>query len=107
MLAELQVSGDRVELIRTLPLRTLAGPLLGRPLPGGDNAEMEPTYDMLGRPLAPTSAGCDPEGVAVLADGGFWVSEEYGPSLMKVDADGVMQTRWVPEGLDLLPRLVR
>lgn len=101
MLAELQVSGDRVDLIRTVPLRTLAGPLLGRPLPGGDNAQMEPTFDIHGQPLDPTTAGCDPEGLAALADGSFWVSEEYGPSLMKVGADGVVQARWVPAGLDL------
>ena len=101
MLAELQASADRVELIRTVPLRTLAGPLLGRPLPGGDNAAMEPTFDIAGQPLDPTTAGCDPEGVAALADGSFWVSEEYGPSLMKVGADGVVQARWVPIGLDL------
>lgn len=101
MLAELQVGDDRVELIRTLPLRTLAGPLSGRPLPGGDNADMEPAFDIEGRPLAPDPAGCDPEGVACLADGGFWVSEEYGPSVMRVGADGVVQSRWVPEGLDL------
>ena len=101
MLAELQVEAERVQLIRTLPLRTLAGPLLGLPLPGGDNAQMEPTFDIVGRKLDPTTAGCDPEGVATLADGGFWVSEEYGPSLMKVSADGLVQARWVPEGLEL------
>ena len=102
MLAELQVGAERVELIRTVPLCTPAGPLLGRPLPGGDNARMEPTFDITGQPLDPTPAGCDPEGVAALADGGFWISEEYGPSLLKVDADGLVQARWVPQGLDLV-----
>jgi hypothetical protein len=101
MLAELQVGDDRIELIRALPLRTLAGPLSGRPLPGGDNADMEPAFDITGQPLDPDPAGCDPEGVACLADGGFWVSEEYGPSVMRVGADGVVTARWVPEGLDL------
>ena len=46
-------------------------------------------------------AGCDPEGVAALADGGFWVSEEYGPSLLRVGADGVVTARWTPQGLAL------
>ena len=101
LLAELQVDADRVELVRTLPLRTLAGPFSGRPLPGGDNASMEPAFDLGGQPLATDAAGCDPEGVAALADGGFWVSEEYGPSLLRVDADGVVTARWTPEGLAL------
>jgi hypothetical protein len=101
MLVELQVGPERVELVRQLPLRTGGEPMLGRPLPGGDSARMEPVFDVAGRPLEPSPRGCDPEGVAALADGSFWVSEEYGPSLMAVGADGVLRTRWVPEGVDL------
>ncbi|WP_293678768.1 esterase-like activity of phytase family protein [uncultured Phenylobacterium sp.] len=101
LLAELQVGPERVELVRTLPLRTLAAPFSGRPLPGGDSAEMEPTFDLDGQPLATDVAGCDPEGVAALADGGFWVAEEYGPSLLRVGPDGVVTARWNPQGLAL------
>ncbi len=39
--------------------------------------------------------------MAALADGGFWVAEEYGPSLMRVDAQGVVRARWVPAGAGL------
>jgi hypothetical protein len=97
-LAELQVGPDRVELIRTLPLRTPDGPLSGRALPGSEEALMEPTFDLEGQPLAADPAGADPEGVAALADGGFWISEEYGPSLLRVDAGGVVRSRWTPSG---------
>jgi hypothetical protein len=98
MLAELQVGAHRVELVRTLPLATPQGPLSGRALPGSAEAAMEPTFDLAGHPLAPDAAGADPEGVAALADGGFWVSEEYGPSILRVDAEGVVRARITPPG---------
>jgi hypothetical protein len=97
-LAELQVDDERVALIRVLPLRTPAGPLSGLPLPGSAEAAMEPAFDIAGRPLAPDPAGVDTEGLAALADGGFWVSEEYGPSILRVDAEGVVRARWTPPG---------
>lgn len=95
-LAELQAGEDRVELVRVLPLRTPDGPLSGRALPGGGDADMEPTFDLAGRRLAPDPNGVDPEGVAALADGGFWICEEYGPSLLRVDAEGVVRWRFTP-----------
>lgn len=98
-LAELQVHDERVELLRVLPLRTADGPMSGRALPGSAEAAMEPTFDLSGRPLAPDVRGVDTEGLAALSDGGFWAGEEYGPSLLKVDASGVVRRRLVPAGL--------
>jgi hypothetical protein len=109
MLAELQVTGGRVELIRTLRVRMPDGAAVsGRALPG-TQADMEPTFDVAGARLPPDPAGADTEAVAVLADGSFWLGEEYGPSLIKVDAGGVVGRRWTPPGVltpggeDLLP----
>jgi Esterase-like activity of phytase len=67
----------------------------GRAPPG---AAMEPIFDLAGRALEPEARGADPEGVVALADGGFWVAEEYGPSLLRLDADGVVRARWTPKG---------
>lgn len=97
-LAELQVGRERVTLIRTLPLRNPDGPLSGLPLPGSAEAAMEPTFDLAGQPLAPDLAGVDTEGLVALSNGGFWVSEEYGPSILHVDPEGVVRTRWTPPG---------
>ena len=97
-IAELKIDGDEVRLIRALPLRGSAGrPLSGLPLPDGGEAEMEPAFDLDGHPIPP-DGGADTEALAVLADGGFWVADEYGPSLMRVDADGVVLRRWAPLG---------
>ena len=98
-LAQLRVGKDRVHLVRTLRLQTPAGnPVSGRAPPAGATGEMEPTYDLEGRPLDADPGGADTEGLAVMADGTFWVSEEYGPSLIKLDAGGVVIERWVPGG---------
>ena len=48
--------------------------------------------------LAPDPDGVDTEGVVHLPDGTLWIAEEYGPSLLKVDADGRALERHVPVG---------
>ena len=100
-ITELRVGPDRVSLIRTVALHAPEGPLSGRALPGGPEAAMEPTFDLDGAPLQPDPLGVDPEGLVALSDGGFWISEEYGPSLLRIDAAGLVSTRWTPVGLDL------
>jgi hypothetical protein len=98
-IAELHVTEKGVEFVRAMPLRRSdGGPLSGLPLPGGGEAEMEPTFDLAGV-LRKADGGADTEGLAALADGGFWAAEEYGPSLMRVGADGTVTARLVPQGL--------
>jgi hypothetical protein len=43
----------------------------------------------------------DTEGVALLADGSFWASEEYGPSLVRIGANGALLERLMPESVQL------
>ncbi|HEU0043742.1 esterase-like activity of phytase family protein [Sphingomonas sp.] len=98
-LAELQVHADRVELIRILPLAGGDGRTLsGLPPPGSEHARTEPAVDMGGNVIQPDPSGIDSEGVVALADGGFVIGDEYGPSLLHVDADGKAVERWVPQG---------
>ena len=98
-ISELRVEEDRVELVRTLPLRTPAGdPLSGLPPPYSLAEEYEPAIALDGTLLAPDPSGADTEGVAVAPDGSFWVGEEYGPSLLRVAPDGTVGARLVPEG---------
>jgi hypothetical protein len=95
-IAELSVAGNEVRLVRRMPLRTRSGkPISGRALPGG---EMEAVFDLQGRPLALDALGADTEAIAAMPDGGFFVAEEYGPSLLKADENGVVTERWVPAG---------
>lgn len=98
-LAELELRGDRVALVRTVRIADAAGrPVSGLPIPGGDHLRSEPAFALDGTPLAPDPGGLDTEGVAALADGGFWLGDEFGPSLVEVDAGGRVRRRLVPAG---------
>ena len=51
--------------------------------------------------LPDNNDGMDTEGLVRLADGSFWLSEEYGPSLVHVDVDGVVLERVTPAGVNV------
>ena len=98
-LAELRLTGDRVELVRTMPIRGASGRAIsGLPGPGSAHAVTEPALDLAGDLLPPDPSGADTEGIVALADGGFIVGDEYGPSLLRLDAAGTVLERWVPAG---------
>ncbi len=98
-ISELAIEGDAVRIVRTFPLRGEDGvPLSGLPVPGSLEAEGEPIFSLAGDPLGTDPSGLDSEGLIALADGGFWVGDEYGPSLLRLDADGRVLVRWVPRG---------
>ena len=98
-LAELQVTDDRVELVRILPIIGTDGePIGGLPPPGSAQARSEPAVDLSGRPIAPDPSGADTEGLVALANGGFIVGDEYGPSLLHLDAQARVIERWTPKG---------
>jgi hypothetical protein len=81
--------GARLRRVREILLRDDAGrPLSGLPNPPGAGGTGERALDTRGRELAPDPRGVDAEGLVALADGTFWVAEEYGPSLLHLDANG-------------------
>lgn len=101
-LAELRVAGGKVELVRSLRIcDSAARPVSGLPVPGGPHVSCEPAFDLDGRSIAPDPSGLDTEGLAALPDGGFWVGDEFGPSLVRLDGDGRVLKRLVPEGVAL------
>lgn len=101
-LVELRLTDDRVELVRAIAICGADGTAIsGLPTPGGAHAASEPALDLQGRPLGTDPSGADTEGLIALPDG-FWVGDEYGPSLLRLDADGRVQVRWVPEGTEAL-----
>lgn len=98
-LAQLRIEGDTVVCLQVLPLRDATGAAFdGLPGPGGDMAAMEPAFDLSGVALGGSLRGGDTEAVAALSDGTFRVADEYGPSILVVAADGVVEARWVPKG---------
>jgi hypothetical protein len=86
---------------RVVPLKGRSGrPLSGRPN-GVGRDEAVHSADGSTR-LATDPDGVDTEGVVAAGDGGFWLVEEYRPSILRVGADGTLLTRHVPAG-DTLP----
>lgn len=101
-LAELRIAAGRVELLRSLRIRDSGGrPVSGLPVPGGPHMSCEPAFGLDGERIEPDPSGFDTEGLAALADGGFWVGDEFGPSLVRLDGDGRVEKRLVPEGVAL------
>jgi alkaline phosphatase len=95
-----KLEGSAIRITECLPLKDSSG----RPISGLSNREgEEPLY------ASPTSAtplprdpnGVDPEGIRVLPGGGFVLVEEYGPSLLIVNAKGEVLMRYTPESKPL------
>ena len=73
------------------------GPTSGRPAvaPPRSKPMVDPATAL---PLPVDPDGLDTEGLAPAADGGFWIAEEYVPSLLRLTANGRMVRRIVPIG---------
>ena len=95
----LRIEDDRVVHLETLTLRGGDGRALsGLPAPATAGAECEPIFSLDGQALGTDPSGVDGEGIVALRDGGYWIGDEYGPSLLRLDATGAVQVRWVPAG---------
>jgi len=96
-LAEFRVEGNVVTLVRMVPLTTASGhPVSGLANPGSEDLMSEPVFDLAGAPIAADPDGLDTEGLVALSDGGFWVGDEFGPSLVRLDASGMVVRRLLP-----------
>ncbi len=99
-ICQLRMDGDAVRLVRRIPLRGKSGRAIsGLPIRVG-TADVEPVFDIKGDALGSDSSGADTEAIVAMADGCFWVGDEYGPSLLHVGQDGQVLQRWVPKGLE-------
>lgn len=94
------IAGSKLQLGTPIILKGPDGtPMSGLPIPGGDcgsTNEVGQTVD--GMPLAADPLGLDPEGIVAMADGTFWVSDEYGPFMVQFDASGRELRRFAPCG---------
>jgi hypothetical protein len=82
-----------------IELKNSAGvKLTGLPNPINQGGTGETAFDAVGNPLGTSAEGIDSEGLAVAADGSFWVSDEYGPHIVHFDATGRTIERINPFG---------
>ncbi|NYI42995.1 hypothetical protein BJ993_000075 [Nocardioides aromaticivorans] len=99
-LVKVRARGNTLQVLETIPLTTPAGePVTGLPnfAVAGDPA---PVLADGTTPVAYNGNGLDTEGVVRTADGHFWLVDEYGPSIVEVDAAGHVVARHVPAGLE-------
>ncbi len=86
-IVRLKLADGTASVERTVTLcGTDGAPLVGLAAPRSGTGES--LVDLNGTPLAPSDHGLDPEGLVAMPDGGFWVSDEYGPSIVHFDANG-------------------
>ncbi len=101
-IAQLRIEGGNVRLVAAMPVTDAEGrPVSGLPMPESEHILSEPVFDLDGHIIPPDPSGLDSEGLVALADGTFLLSEEFGPSLVRLDRDARVLARHVPEGTDL------
>jgi len=99
VIVKVRAEGGTLRVLDAIPIRTRAG----RPVTGLSNqaGHDEKPYAWDGRTeLAYHPSGLDTEDI-VKVPGGFWLVDEYGPSLVHVGDDGRVIARYVPRGLGL------
>lgn len=80
---------------KTVELRGPKGATLSG-LPNDPSLDEAPVDDA-GKPLRLDPAGMDIEAISA-DDGGYWMAEEYGPSIVRFGRDGRLLRRFVPQG---------
>ncbi|MFO0478262.1 MAG: esterase-like activity of phytase family protein, partial [Bacteroidota bacterium] len=104
----IRVVGDSVQILQTLPIKrpngTTATGLLNPTGFGSTSAEVPSIDTVLNcsrfnlKTVAKDIWGIDSEGIAVDKDGNFWLCEEGGPTIWKLNASGKVLKRFTPYG---------
>jgi hypothetical protein len=98
-IGKFRLKDGKLILEQTILLKNAAGANLnGLPNPIGQGNSGETPYDLNGNLLATSADGIDSEGLVRMADGSFWISDEYGPHIAHFDANGKTIERINPFG---------
>ena len=102
-----RIAGDELVREAIIELREAGGERVsGLPSPAGPGATGETALALDGSLIPGRHGGMDAEGLALLQDGTFWVSEEYGPRLVHFGRDGREIGRLEPGSDGGLPRVI-
>jgi len=86
-------------VLEVIPLKGQSGKMISGVTNPLTVTNTEKAYGSDAAQLAFDPGGLDTESISGLADGSFWISDEYGPSLVHVAADGTIIERVVPESV--------
>jgi hypothetical protein len=99
-LVRIKVKGTKIEVVDSIPITTTDGKAVtGLPNRAFGEESLPYASDVV-TVLPYNPNGLDPEGVARTADGHFWISDEYAPSILELDAEGHVLARHVPAGAE-------
>lgn len=88
---------NRADITASIPLKVNGRVITGKPVPvgmTGSTKEIALSFDM--KDLGTDVNGLDTEGLAVDKDGHFWISDEYGPFIVKADKNGNILEKFSP-----------
>lgn len=95
-IGEFALVAGKARLLRTIPLRAADGtPMNG--LVNDQASTGETITDLAGNVLPTSPYGIDSEGLVVMKDGSFWVSDEYGPFVVHFARNGRELERLSPQ----------
>ncbi|RQO74807.1 hypothetical protein DBR43_05335 [Pedobacter sp. KBW06] len=98
-IGKFRLKDGKLVLEQTIMLKNALGQNLnGLPNPVGSGSTGETAIDLTGKTLSPSIDGIDSEGLVRASDGSFWISDEYGPHILHVDANGRTIERINPFG---------
>ncbi|OOF40730.1 hypothetical protein BKK47_03090 [Rodentibacter mrazii] len=83
------------KILDKIPLKTQSGKLAS----GISNPNTETAYDINKNVLKDDVNGFDTEALVVTQTGEFYLADEYGPSIIYADQNGVIKNRFVPKGV--------
>lgn len=102
----IRVAGDSIQILQTITMKrpdgTTATGLLNPSGFGSTSKEVNSIdtvlncSNFLAKTVAKDIWGIDSEGLVVDADGNFWISEEGGPTIWKLNKNGVVVKRFTP-----------
>lgn len=97
-IATLTIKEDGAVVTDCITLKDAEGnEISGLPLePGQVGSTNETALDMQLNNIGFDKNGLDTEGIAVDADGNFWLCDEYGPFIVKVDSQGKLLEKYAP-----------
>jgi hypothetical protein len=99
-LVHIKVRGTSIDVIESIPITTDKGkPVTGMPNRLADD-ESTPLAADATTVLPYNINGLDPEGLVRTADGHFWITDEYAPSILELDASGHVLKRHLPSSLE-------
>lgn len=91
---KIKVGNNSYEVLQKIQIKDKNGIQVS----GVSNPNTEKSYDINGHELKYDPNGLDIESIVRVSDGTFWLSEEYGGSILHVSSDGRILKRVVPKG---------